>query len=371
MPLPTPRFWYRRRPSWQARLLTPAGLLYALAVRLHRTCSQPLRLPVPVVSVGNITLGGTGKTPLVLALARELAARGLRPAVLTRGYGSGRRQPLLVRPDLPVEMVGDEALELAAGLAPLGVPVWAGSDRATAAHQALAAGAELLLLDDGLQHWRLARDCDVTVLDAVQRLGNALPFPAGPLRETAPALGRADLLVLTGQGDLRPGGLPWPAERPWLAVSSTIALPEALLDRPLLAFCGIGLPEKFFQALRQRGCHLVGEEVFPDHHPYAQEDLERLLARARGSARPKTTAVPTRTPAGGTDGSTPATLVTTVKDWQRLAPLLDRAPHPAPDTPVVVPVPLELDAGAVGRLTEAVLAQLAHRSPDLTARRHG
>ncbi len=349
MALPTPSFWYRSAPSWQARLLQPAGWLYGLGVRVHRACSRPLRLPVPVVSIGNITLGGTGKTPLVIALARELVDRGLRPAVLTRGYGSGRRHPLLVRPDLPVSLVGDEALELAASLAPHGVAVWAGSDRATAARRAIEAGAELLLLDDGLQHWRLARDCDLTVLDAAQRLGNGLTFPAGPLREPARALARAQLLVLTGQEGLhQPSGLPWPPSRPWLVVPSAIALPEALLQRPLLAFCGIGLPQKFFAALRQRGCRLLACEVFPDHHPYAQEDLERLLAQAR---------------------ATSAVLVTTVKDWQRLAPLLAR--WPAAGRPELVAVPLELDHSAVGRLADQVLLALGPRLPALASRSHG
>lgn len=348
MALPTPGFWYRRQPSWQARLLQPAGWLYALAVRIHRACSRPLRLPLPVVSIGNITLGGTGKTPLVIALARELAGRGLRPAVLTRGYGSGRRQPLQVRPDLPVALVGDEALELAASLCPLGVAVWAGSDRATAARRAIVGGAELLLLDDGLQHWRLARDCDLTVLDAVQRLGNGLTFPAGPLREPAGALARAQLLVLTGRGEPQLAGLPWPATKPWLAVPSAIALPEQLLQRPLLAFCGIGLPQKFFAALRERGCRLVASEVFPDHHPYAQGDLERLLAQAR---------------------ATSAVLVTTVKDWQRLAPLL--ASLPPADGPELVAVPLELDRAAVGRLADQVLHVLGPRVPQLPPGGHG
>lgn len=346
MPLATPPFWYSERPSWQARLLSPCGWLYGRAVALHRASSRPRRLPVPVVSIGNITLGGTGKTPLVIGLARELAARGLRPAVLSRGYGSGRRQPLLVHPHLPVAQVGDEALELAAGLAPLAVPVWVGANRLASAQRALAAGAQLLLLDDGLQHWRLARDCDVTVLDASQRLGNGLTFPAGPLREPARALGRAQLLVLTGaDGHQGPGQLPWPAGQPWLAVRSSLALPPGLEERPLLAFCGIGLPQKFLAALRSRGCRLVGFEVFPDHHPYAQADLERLLALARAKGN--------------------ATLVTTVKDWQRLAPLL--APRPLAAPVPLVPIPLQLDGAALARLADAVLEQLRQAGVELAA----
>jgi tetraacyldisaccharide 4'-kinase len=331
----TPRFWYRPRPGLRARLLQPLGWFYGLAVRLHRRLVQPERLPRPVVSVGNLTLGGSGKTPLVIALAAELRRRGWRPAVLSRGYGSGRRQPLLVRPELPAAAVGDEPLELVRALPWL--PVWVGSDRRCSGRRAIEAGADLLLLDDGLQHWPLARDCDLTLLDAERRLGNGFTFPAGPLREAAAALGRADLLVLTGAAaGASPAGLPWPAGAPWLALPATLVLPPELQGRPLLAFCGIGLPEKFFAALRRSGARLVAAEGFADHHPYAQSDLERLLVLARSKEN--------------------ATLVTTMKDWQRLrgrfAPAL-LAP--------VVPLPLQLDPGAVGALTDQLLARLQQR----------
>lgn len=334
--LRTPRFWYRPRPGLRARLLQPAGWLYGRAVAWHRASTRPERLPLPVVSIGNITLGGTGKTPLVIALARELVGRGWRPAVISRGYGSGRQQPLQVRPAHGVAAVGDEALEIAAALAGEGVAVWVGSDRVASGRCALAAGADLLLLDDGLQHWRLARDCDLTVLDARQRLGNGLTFPAGPLREPATALARAQLLVLSGDGAADPAGLPWPRHRAWLALPARLALPEALRTVPLLAFCGIGLPAKFFAALRQEGCRLVACEEFADHHPYALGDLERLLALAQAKGN--------------------ATLVTTVKDLQRLAPLLDSR-----SAARVQAIPLQLEGAVVARLAELVLARLAER----------
>ncbi|MFQ6539353.1 MULTISPECIES: tetraacyldisaccharide 4'-kinase [Aphanothece] len=343
MLLATPPFWYRRRPSLRAQLLRPLALLYALGVGLHRGWVRPLRLPVAVVSIGNITVGGTGKTPLVIGLARILRERGVRLAVLTRGYGSGRRSPIRLlgalgqEPRLPglLTGLGDEALELAGSLAD--VPVWVGSDRRAAARQAVAEGAELLLLDDGLQHWPLARDCDVTVLDARHGLGNGLLFPAGPLREPASHFGRADLLVLTGSAaDAAPEG--WPADKPWLAVPTSVHPAPSLRHRPLLAFCGIGLPRKFFAALRHAGLHLVATEVFPDHHPYAQADMDRLaaLAQARGGA----------------------TLVTTVKDWHRI---------PASQRAGVAAVPLLLDPEALTSLADAVQSLLRQRD----AGRHG
>ncbi len=347
MLLATPRFWYQPRPSPLARLLRPCGWLYGLAVHYHRARSRAWQPPLPVVSVGNITLGGTGKTPLVRALAGELVARGWRPAVLSRGYGSGRREPLRVEARMDAAAVGDEALELVRALP--AVQVWIGADRVASARRALEAGADLLLLDDGLQHWRLSRDCDVSVLDGQRRLGNGLLFPAGPLREPAAALARADLLVLSGvQPDCAaaataaaatsatPAGLPWPSGRPWLSVPARLELPGGLRQRPLLAFCGIGLPEKFFAALRREGCRLVGCQAFPDHHPYARSDVERLLTLARSQRN--------------------ATLVTTAKDWQRLMAVL--APH---ERAAVVPVELRLDPLAVTQLTDSVLAVVASR----------
>lgn len=345
MPFSAPSFWYRRSVSLRAQLLRPLSVLYGLAMGMHRGWVHPLRLPVPVVSIGNITLGGTGKTPLVIALAQELRRRGLRVAVLTRGYGSGRRVPLRLeggrgREQPALRGVGDEALELLGSLAE--VPVWVGADRRSAALRAVEDGAELLLLDDGLQHWPLARDCDVTVLDERHGLGNGLLFPAGPLREPAGMLGRADLLVLTGTGPAAavpalvesgphaggrfgPDSLGWPAAKPWLRVPATLHPAPSLRERPLLAFCGIGLPRKFFTALRQAGLQLVGTESFADHHPYAQADMERLVALAQSR--------------GG------ATLVTTVKDWHRL---------PARYRAMVAAVPLVLDPVAVSSLTDAV-----------------
>jgi len=324
--LATPRFWYVRRPTPLARLLQPLGWLYGLGVRWHRGISRPVRLPVPVVSVGNITLGGTGKTPLVIALARELQGQGWCVAVLLRGYGSSRQAPCRVGVGHSASDVGDEALELYQQLHE--AQVWVGLDRLASAQDAIAAGATLLLLDDGLQHWRLARDCDISVLDRVHGLGNGLVFPAGPLREPVSELGRADLLVLTGGGTDFEAPLRWPVAKPLIRLASWIESPPGLADQPLLAFCGIGLPAKFFAALDHAGLLVVERLGFPDHHPYAQADLERLQHRA---------------------DVLHATLVTTVKDWQRL---------PWGWQQRVVALPLELDSAAVAAIAAVVVLQL-------------
>ena len=324
--LQAPARWYTPRPTFSSRALQLAGLLYALAVAWARRRGAGLRLPVPVVSVGNITLGGTGKTPLVIGLARELQARGQRVAVLLRGYGGSARNPCRVEAGHDAATVGDEALEYRQQLPE--AQVWVGRDRLASGRAAIAAGASLLLLDDGLQHWRLARDLDITVLDRTHGLGNGLVFPAGPLREPARQLGRADLLVLTGSGSGSPPALPWPAAKPRFLLGSWIASPPALNGRPLLAFCGIGLPAKFFAALEQAGLRVLERRSFPDHHPYAPQDLHRLQQRA---------------------ATLDATLVTTVKDWQRL---------PAAWQAGVVALPLVLDTQVLAAITDAVVQRL-------------
>jgi tetraacyldisaccharide 4'-kinase len=299
MPLTTPRFWYRSRRRWQAWLLLPLGWLYGAAVGLHRRSIRPWRCGVPVLSIGNLTLGGTGKTPLGIALAQGLSGRGWRVAVLLRGYGARRRQSRPVTAASRFEEVGDEALEYGQSLGEVGV--WVGSSRRQSAALAIAAGANLILLDDGLQHWPLARDLDVSVLDARHGLGNRSVFPAGPLREPLSQLDRADVLVLTGAGSLATGVAPpdWPAGKPWFGVRFCLEPQNHLFGERLLAFCGIGLPEKFFAALRACGLQVVATESFPDHHVYADSDLQRLLDLAQANG---------------------ARLVTTVKDGQRLPP---------------------------------------------------
>jgi tetraacyldisaccharide 4'-kinase len=332
--LQAPARWYQARPSLRCRALQGAGLLYALAVAWARRCGAGLLLPVPVVSVGNITLGGTGKTPLVIGLARELQRRGHQVAVLLRGYGGSVRHPCRVEAGHDAATVGDEALEYRQQLPD--VQVWVGRDRLASGRAAIAGGASLLLLDDGLQHWRLARDLDITVLDRAYGLGNGLVFPAGPLREPARQLGRADLLVLMGRDSAAPTALPWPAAKPSFLLDSWIAPPSSLKGLPLLAFCGIGLPAKFFVALEQAGLRVLERRSFPDHHPYAPQDLHLLQQRA---------------------STLDATLVTTVKDWQRL---------PAAWQERVVPLPLVLDLQVVSAITDAVLQRVGLQPEEAT-----
>ena len=340
MPRHAPSFWYQPRLGGLAMVLLPLSWLYGVGVWLHRSTTRPLQLPVPVISIGNITLGGTGKTPVVMALARALQQRGYAVAVLLRGYGTKRRKPMRVTPWASYGEVGDEALEYAHQLEQ--VQIWVGSNRRLGARRAIDQGATLLLLDDGLQHWPLARDLDVTLLDGQHGLGNGQVFPAGPLREPASQLGRADLLVLTGTGGgsgmgsgsaLGSGGeaqLPWPSQKPQCSVHFQLDLPDGLQGRPVVAFCGIGLPQKFFQALSALGLRVIAQESFPDHHPYAEAELEHLLAVAQAQG---------------------AVLVTTSKDANRL---------PLPYRSKVVPIPLKIDPVALDPLLQQVLGLMGH-----------
>jgi tetraacyldisaccharide 4'-kinase len=245
--------------------------------------------PIPVISVGNLTLGGTGKTPLVAWLARAFAARGLQPAIVSRGYGAARGER------------SDEAAELAI-LLPT-VPHVADRDRIAGVQTAAAAGAEIALLDDGFQHRRLARDLDIVAVDATDPFGGGRLFPRGLLREPLSGLARAHAVVLTRatavdarrRSEIRsrleracPGGLPpvWveATHRPMrLRSASGDTQPlESLATARIAAFAGIGNPAAFRTSLANLGATLVGFRSFPDHHAYTLADLDAIHDWATG-----------------------------------------------------------------------------------------
>ena len=229
------------------------------------------RLNHPVISVGNLTVGGTGKTPLILALAEALRREGRRPGILSRGYGGAPVGPCAVSAGDDAERVGDEPLLLAERS---GCPVWVGADRAAAGRALLAAHAEcdVILCDDGLQHYRLRRDFEIAVEDE-RGHGNGLPLPAGPLRE--PASRRVDATVVNGAEPkpgafrmrLTPAGFYRVGERP-----APVARSE-LSGRRLHAVAGIGNPKRFFDELARMGLNFAAHP-FPDHHRFRPEDLE-------------------------------------------------------------------------------------------------
>lgn len=266
-----PRFWITGGPL--ARLLQPAGIAVGGIAALRQALARPWRAGVPVFCIGNVTVGGTGKTPVALWLGRFLKGQGRNPAYLSRGYGGVEAGPLAVDPlRHDADAVGDEPLLLAAV-----APTWIGADRAATARLALAAGADCLILDDGFQNPALAKTCSLVVVDAGVGFGNGLVIPAGPCREfPKAALRRADAAVLIGDDAhrLRPR-----LERhlPVLAARLEPRAADRLKGRDVVAFAGIGRPEKFFETLAGLGARVVRRFAFDDHHPYVEDDIQPIL----------------------------------------------------------------------------------------------
>lgn len=328
MKLSTPRWWYSRDPApgrVLRLLLAPLSWVWAAATARRIARGRPLDPGVPVICVGNLTVGGTGKTPIVRQIARRLGAH-----VLTRGYGGREAGPVRVDPARHTAAdVGDEPLMLAAD----GLTVWVARDRAAGARAAAEAGARLIVMDDGHQNPSVAKALSLVVVDGETRngewpFGDGRVFPAGPMREPlAAGLARADAAIVLLPADLAepdPELLAKLAPTPVLVARLEPAGPPPA--GPLVAFAGIGKPWKFERALVAAGADLADLWPFPDHHPYDEASLRRLADRAAQYG---------------------ARLVTTEKDWARL---------PAPWRPRVTAWPVRAvfeDEAAVERLLEA------------------
>lgn len=273
------RSWYSQRPHL---VLRPLGALFGLVTGLRRGIYKTGLLRsthpgVPVIVVGNLTAGGTGKTPLVLWLAEQLRARGRKPGIVLRGYGGRQRAPRVVRAEDNAQQVGDEALLLARRAI---CPVAIGARRAAAARLLVQGGCDLVIADDGLQHLALRRDLAIVVVDGARGFGNGALLPAGPLREPAQRLASADLVVMHGE-DLHgvlPAGMPAlrmelaPLPLREVASGHEHAL-QILQGASVHALAGIGNPARFFALLRKLGAQPV-EHPRPDHHPLVAADLQ-------------------------------------------------------------------------------------------------
>ena len=301
-----PDFW--RSGGWRARALAPAAALYAAAAAARGRRARPLPAPLPVLCVGNLVAGGAGKTPAAMAVAARLAGRGRAPHLLTRGYGGAERGPLRVDPARhDSARVGDEAPLLARA-----APTWVARDRAAGAAAAHAAGAGVLVLDDGHQNRRLAKTLSLVAVDGGYGFGNGRLLPAGPLREPVEeGLARADAVLIVGE-DRAGVRRQLPAGRP--VVEARLAPgpgSEAVAGRPVVAFAGIGRPGKFFETLESLSCTLLGAHAFADHHRFREHEVLALADKAVKLG---------------------AVLTTTAKDAQRL-----------PRTVRALPVILEID----------------------------
>lgn len=300
-PMQAPAFWWHSAAAPAARLLSPLAWLYgrAAAVRLAR---RGTHLPVPVICVGNFVVGGAGKTPTALALGRRFIAMGERPFFLSRGYRSRaeRRGPLRV--DLAHHKaadVGDEPLLLARV-----APTIVGADRTASGRLAVASGASVLILDDGLQNPALEKDLRLVVVDGETGIGNNHCLPAGPLRAPlAPQMALASAVVIVGDGSAGAAvaRLASAANRPVLTANLVIpATAGSLAGQKVYAFAGIARPQKFRATLAAAGADVAGMRNFPDHHRYNLREIADLQAAAKACA---------------------ARLVTTEKDFVRLTDL--------------------------------------------------
>ena len=270
-----PAFWSKDGVAGKA--LNPAGVLFAAICRLRWCWTSPVSLSVPVICVGNLVVGGAGKTPVALSLGERLRRNGQTIHFLSRGYGGTERGPYRVdtRFDIAAN-VGDEALLLAATS-----PTWVSHDRAAGAKAAVAAGAEVVIMDDGYQNPSLRKDLSLLVVDGAYGFGNQRLIPAGPLRELMKdGFARADAVVILGADKVGvraslPNHLP-------VLTARIVAEPgnPRLAGKRVVAFAGIGRPGKFFDLLQELGCELVESQSYPDHYMYRENEVFVLAEKA-------------------------------------------------------------------------------------------
>lgn len=270
----TPSFWNNR--GLISSLLLPAGKIYAGLTALRLKCRRPRRVNVPVVCIGNLTAGGTGKTPVAAAIAEILQRHGLNPFFVSRGYGGTLSGVIVDSLHHSAAQTGDEPLLLSRT-----APVSINPDRFRAAELAVSHGAKSIVMDDGFQNPGLHKDLSFLVFDGGVGLGNRRPIPSGPLRENlASGLKRADAAIIVGKDCCHLAGnlSPLPVFSAMIEAQS-----PSLPDKPVIAFAGIGRPRKFYDSLRQLGFSLQQTIDFPDHHFYPRAELQQLIDRAQKS----------------------------------------------------------------------------------------
>jgi tetraacyldisaccharide 4'-kinase len=286
-----PKFWQYKHSLWRM-LLAPASWLYYAGHVIKCRSTTRNTLNIPVICVGNLTVGGTGKTPMVAMLATQLKQHGHHPHIVSRGYSGNIRTTTQVQPHHSAQDVGDEPLLLTQH-----APVWIGKNRAASGRVAHAAGATIIIMDDGFQNPSLHKDYSLIMVDGAVGFGNEALFPAGPLREPLIAgLKRADIMVIIGE-DMHHCAARFSAY--CTVAHASIKVDSTAIDttRPVLAFCGIGRPEKFYTTLKQHDIAVVGTKNFSDHHHFTHSELAALAQQAHALN---------------------ARLLTTEKDWLRL-----------------------------------------------------
>lgn len=278
-----PAFWYRPS-SGMSLLLSPLAAIYG-AIAARRMQHKGFDAGIPVFCVGNYHVGGAGKTPTVLALVKLLRDLGETPVVLSRGYGGRLRGPVMVGPDRHLATdVGDEPLMLAQT-----VPVAVARERLDGLALAKSQGATVIVMDDGFQNPAIAKDVSLIVIDGHRGLGNARVFPAGPLRAPlSPQIDRSDALIVVGGGkaaDAVAAAIAAQDKPVWTAqIKADEAALSSLRGQRVLAFAGIGDPDRFFRTLAGNGVEVIRQRAFADHHPFTQNEIEALVSEAKGEA---------------------------------------------------------------------------------------
>ena len=326
----TPEFWNHR--GIMSVLLWPLSLIWAFAGAMRNHFARQSTSLLPVICIGNITAGGTGKTPVTAFLYDGLCAAGYHPAVLIRGYGAAVNAPLWVDPSQhTTDDCGDEALMLAESRDVLVAP-----DRVAGAHVISLRGIhDVILMDDGMQNPFISKTLSIGIFDGSVGIGNGFSIPAGPMRVSlASGVKQMDIALINGHDETNIAAkLPFGLTRFNASLSPDQTIIDALGDKPILAFAGIGQPKRFFATLRKAGCNLAHYLAFADHHPYSETDLVRLQEDAIRLG---------------------AQLVTTQKDWVRL-------PADWRERIVALPVALAIDDdGALCADVEAAIS--AHQS---------
>lgn len=268
----TPGFWYKE--SALSRLLQPVSLLYDIISTLKRAQAKPAGFPIPVICVGNLTAGGSGKTPVALYIGKLLKNKNAGAFFVSRGYGGKLKGPVLVNPKKHTSSeVGDEPLLLAEVL-----PTVIAKDRVAGIRLAISKGAKAVVLDDGFQNPSVIKTLSLLVIDGERVFGNGMLIPAGPLRERPEAgFKRAHAIIVLNRSTRVP---PLPADRPVFNARTVAQNTEALKGRKVIAFCGIAHPDKLFGTVAGAGANIVETIAFPDHHPYSPIDVKKLLFKS-------------------------------------------------------------------------------------------
>ena len=319
MILKTPKFWYTKTQDVKREclhscafscLLKPASMLYQLGHRLNQRFTKTHTVPLPVICVGNVTAGGSGKTPVCISLSSLVKKSGLfsSPYFLTRGYGGNEHGPKRIEDHDTVHQVGDEALLLASRSNTI-----ISKNRVEGAKKAHDLGADVIIMDDGLQNMSLNKTLSFIVIDGTVGLGNQKTLPAGPLREPfSTALNHSDAVIIIGEDTYKTSQL-IPSDKSIFTanIHPDINISSIPADKPYIAFAGLGIPEKFYKTLHNDELEVIETHNFPDHYPYTENDILPLLEKAK--------------PLG-------ASLITTEKDYVRLPKALKKQVYMYPVT---------------------------------------